>query len=307
MSAFKNIGLKGYFERYGIKNALKRGIFTGLPIHLVNDYENRKILYYNKVYKWLCRKYMSSASIDPEGLKYSGATMTNPIWVYWKQGIENAPDIVKKCILSITKSTKQPVIILNDNNISEYVIFPEYIIKKLETGNISAAAFSDLLRFSLLEHYGGTWIDATVFISSKLPDYVIESEFFAYRDSFGLIENATEMSVWILHSIPHNAIIRESRNILFEYWKRENHIVEYLLPYMVLTMILKNKYPNEYKNMPYATSEYSYLLFRSFDEPFNEKKYKHICSLTSIHKLSYKIEDRLYNKKGTFYKYIIEN
>lgn len=307
MSAFKNIGLRQYFERYGIKNALKRGIFTASPIHLLSDYENKKILYYNRVSKWLYRKYMNASVIEPRGLEYVGIAPLNPVWVYWKQGIENAPDIVKKCVSSIAKSTKQPVIILDDNNISEYLIFPKYIIKKLKNGNMSAAAFSDLLRFSLLEHYGGTWIDATVFISSKLPEYVTESDFFAYRDTFGLIENSAEMSVWVLHSKPNNGIIRESRNILFEYWRRENYVVEYLLPYMVLTMVIKNNYPNEYKNMPYANSEYCHLLFGCFDEQFNEKKYQHICSLTPIHKLSYKIQDELCNKKGTVYRYIVEN
>lgn len=307
MSAFKNIGLRGYFKRYGIKNALKRGIFTASPVHILSDYENKKILYYKRTYKWLYKKYIMSSDVEPSGLKYVGTAPSNPIWVYWKQGIENAPDIVKKCIYSITKSTKQPVIILDEKNISEYVIFPYYIMEKRKKGNISEAAFSDILRFSLLENYGGTWIDATVFASDELPDYIINSDFFAYRDTFGPIENPTEMSLWVLHSKPHNKIIQESRNILFEYWRKENYVIEYLLPYMILTMVLKTKYPSEYKNMPYASSEYCYLLFQSFEDLFNEKKYQHICSLTQIHKLSYKIEDKLYSKKDTFYKYIIES
>lgn len=302
MSAFKNIGVKEYFKRYGIKNALVRGIFTAFPVHFVFDYENKKILYYHKVYKWLKKKYLSAASIEPEGLEYGAVSFDNPIWIYWKQGVDNAPPIVKKCIASVKHYSAQEVIILTDKNYREYIKFPHYIMNRIKNGNMSTAAFSDLLRFSLLAHYGGTWIDATVMFTDKLPEYVTEGEIFAFHDSFGLIQNPAELSVWLLHGNKGNSLFIKTRNIVYEYWKRESYVIEYLLPNIILTMV----YEENPEYMSYVNSDYCRLLFKEFDKDFSQKTYKHITDLTSIHKLSYKLDADLFKEKSTFYHYLME-
>lgn len=46
MGAFQNIGINAYLKRYGLKNGLLRGIYMANPIHIVRDYENKKLLYY---------------------------------------------------------------------------------------------------------------------------------------------------------------------------------------------------------------------------------------------------------------------
>ena len=104
MGAFQNIGVSDYLKRYGWKYGIQRGAFTAFPFHVINDYENKKILYYSKVEKKLKKKYLKSASIDPEGLKFGTIEVDNPIWVYWKQGLDQAPAIVKSCINSIKKN-----------------------------------------------------------------------------------------------------------------------------------------------------------------------------------------------------------
>ena len=41
----QNIGMKGFIQRYGIVNAVKRGAFMFIKLHLVKDYEVRKVLW----------------------------------------------------------------------------------------------------------------------------------------------------------------------------------------------------------------------------------------------------------------------
>ena len=41
-------------------------------------------------------------------------------------------------------------------------------------------------------------------------------------------------------------------------------------------------------------------------EKYNDKKYKHIISMSNIHKLSYKLYDELYNDGNNFYHNIIK-
>lgn len=146
--------------------------------------------------------------------------------MYWKQGLDQAPAIVKSCINSIKKNADTEVVVITDDNAEQYVKFPPYIMEKLAKGTMSTAAFSDLLRFSLLEHYGGTWIDSTVYLTNKLPEYITKSDLFAFQDSFGLIRNPALMSVWLLHSTPHNEVIRKTRNVAFKYWENQSYVVD---------------------------------------------------------------------------------
>lgn len=304
MGAFQNIGVNDYIKRYGWRYGIQRGIFNAFPVHVVKDYENKKILYYNKVEKQLKRKYLKVADENPNGLKFKSNEIENPVWVYWKQGLDHAPEIVKCCLESIKKNATSEVIIITDENVDQYIEFPQYIIDKLNSGTMSTAAFSDLLRFSLLEHYGGTWIDSTVYLTDKLPEYITQSDLFAYQDSFGLIRNPALMSVWLLHSKPNNEIIRKTRNIAFEYWKKQRYVVEYLLPYIILTMVLE-EHPEEMANMLYANSDYSHLLLECLDEEFDEKKYAHIVKLSSVHKLTYKLHKEVICDENNFYNQII--
>lgn len=306
MAAFKNIGIREYLKRYGWKYGIQRGVFNAFPFHAVTDYENKKILYYSKVEKKLKKEYFKAATNNPADLKFGIVKVDNPIWVYWRQGIDNAPDIVKSCLKSIKRNASNEVIIVTDENVNQYVIFPEYIMGKLNQGTMSTAAFSDLLRFSLLEHFGGTWIDATVYLSGKIPEYIIESELFAFQDSFGLIRNPALMSVWFLHCKPNNEVIRETRNIIFKYWEKNNYVVEYLLPYIVLTMVLK-EHPDTFSDIPYVNSDYAHMMLEYLDEQYNETLLKHIKELSFIHKLSYKLNEEVHTNIHNLYHEIVCN
>ncbi len=62
-------------------------------------------------------------------------------------------------------------ILLNDQNLADYIRLPDYIEKKKDTGQIPIARYANLIEFALLEHYGGTWIDSTVYLTDPIPDY----------------------------------------------------------------------------------------------------------------------------------------
>ena len=134
MGAFQNIGVSDYLKRYGWKYGIQRGAFTAFPFHVVNDYENKKILYYSKVEKKLKKKYLKSASIHPEGLTFGTVEADNPIWVYWKQGLDQAPAIIKSCINSIKQNADTKVIVITDDNIlsiSKAILYGRTIFKNI--------------------------------------------------------------------------------------------------------------------------------------------------------------------------------
>lgn len=304
MRGFKNIGKKEYFNRYGLKYGFLRAIYICNPFKFITNKEIRKLQYYIISYKKLKKQYEKFANQQIEGFEYF-SDIKNPIWVYWKQGIENAPEIVKHCINSQKHIFKEKFILLTNDNIDQYIKVPACYIKKVKNGKMSSAAFSDILRFALLEHYGGTWIDATVLLTGNVPKYVLETPFFVFHESLGEINTPAEYCSWLVHSEAHNIVTKEILNLLCAYWNKESYVREYLLVYLFTKMAL-DRHPEIRDNMPYASAEYSRLLMYQLENTYNEIEYKHILKLTNIHKLTYKLEELVYANTRDFYNHIIK-
>ena len=60
------------------------------------------------------------------------------------------PRLSKKCTETVNKFHSDRVIFLDNNNIFDYVEFPDYVIDKYRKGIISHANFSDMLRLALI-------------------------------------------------------------------------------------------------------------------------------------------------------------
>lgn len=174
--------LKKYKEGYW-------GIFNKIYFHALPD-----ILFYKRLntvkqeyfcYNWIKRHLeWSYKSVSNDDTYNYSVEEDQTIFVYWKQGWDKAPDIVKKCIGSVkANACNHSVILLDENNVKDYVQMPDYIECKHKDGHIKEALYSDLLRLSLLIKYGGCWIDATCFLSKPIPQYLFNSGFFMFSSS----------------------------------------------------------------------------------------------------------------------------
>ena len=300
---YQNIGMKGFIQRYGFINAVKRGTFMFNKLHFVKDYEVRKILWQKRA-SLKIKQYLKFKDMDVQGLTYPENNVKNPIWIYWNKGIEDAPLIVQKCYESVCRHSNQTIVLLSDLNLADYIHLPEYIEKKKATGQIPMAGYADLVRFALLEHYGGTWIDSTVFLTEPIPKEISNSDFFAVRNSLLLVENPVLYPAWLLHAKKENKTIREIRNVAFAYWLKNEHVIEYLLPNLIITLVVQSN-PEVEQAIPYMNSDYSEYLVKVLAENYSEEKWNWIKKLTGIHKLTYKLENEI-DKNSTFYRHIIE-
>lgn len=300
---YKNISIREYLKRYGLINAIKRGVFTKQKFYFVQDYEMRKVLWQCKITKKLNKYVMYKENFLKEIKFNEDIKVNNPIWIYWDSGIEKAPKIVKSCYKSIIKNVSTEVILLNKENIEKYIILPNWIKKKLKSGGLPVAHYTDILRLALLYKYGGTWIDATVYITGKIQKEVLESDFFALRNSFCLLNNPALFAVWFIHANPKNIIIEDTLNASLAYWNKKNHIEEYLMTNIIMTMVI-NKHGLS-KSIYYSGTDYSEYLMRCLGDIYNKEKMDWIKNLTNIHKLSYKL-DKDIDKFDSFYKHIVE-
>lgn len=141
-------------------------------------------------YKWVKRHLKwAYMSIECEKVIPPHDVVENQsIFMYWKQGWENAPELVKRCLVSVRANAGgHPLILLDENNLTQYVKMPAFIEKKHAEGIIPEANYSDMLRTCLLLQYGGYWLDATCLLTSSFPEVIDKSEYFMFQRIFFLI------------------------------------------------------------------------------------------------------------------------
>lgn len=233
---------------------------------------------------------------------------SDKVWICWLQGIENAPIIVQKCYESIVRNlNNKEIILITEENMNNYVRFPDYILQKWKKGIITNTHMTDLLRLELLINYGGLWLDATVFCSdSNIPEYIFNSDLFFYqclkpgRDGHSHINSS-----WLISSKTNNKILMACRHLCYEYWKKNNSMIDYFLLHDFMAIALEYYYEDWNRIVPVSNSTPHILLLRLF-EKYDEKIWNTIRNQTCFHKLTYKFKDDEIYKEGTYYKEIID-
>lgn len=232
---------------------------------------------------------------------------SNKVWICWFQGMENAPEIVKKCYESVKRNMPgKEIIVLTDENIGDYVKFPDFIQKKYEAGIITRTHMTDILRLELLISYGGLWLDATVFCSeSDIPTYFFESDLFFFQSlKPGRDGHATYISSWLMSAKTNNGVLIATRYLCYEYWKTHDSMVDYFLLHDFMSIVL-DRNPEEWnKVVPRDNATPHILLLRLFDQ-YDENIWNAVKKQTPFHKLSYKFEEEKIKQSGTFYKQLI--
>ena len=234
--------------------------------------------------------------------------LSNKVWFCWLQGIENAPLLVKRCYDSLKKNLHQrDVIVLDANNIEDYLNLPVFILDKWKKGVITNTHFSDIIRVEILISHGGTWIDSTVLCTSKdIPQYIFDSDLFLYQMlKPGLNGNSIYISSWLMSSKTNNKVLLLTRDLLHDYWKNNNKLVDYFLLHHFICISL-NKYPEELKKIPKIPNSIPHILLLQLFDEYNEKSFNAIKSLTPFHKLSYKWSTEDMERSDTFYEKIIK-
>ena len=261
------------------------------------------------------------------------------IWIFWMQGEEEAPDIVKKCIESVKNQyqNEYEIIILTNKNVKDYIgeksggenNIPNYIFEKYEKKYITNTQFSDILRLCLLAKYGGIWIDATVLLTGKIPENILKSDFFCFHSQpFYTINN------WLLVAKKNNYIINTMRKVMLEYWKYEitnkleKQIVsvptvspyaivynkqDYFMYHIFFDLLLKNNknFQNDFsKVIKLMDCDYHYELGSYLLHKYDKNIFNNILNKTTIHKLTYryilvKNFNKEKNEKGTFLEKIL--
>lgn len=227
------------------------------------------------------------------------------IWFCWLQGMASAPEIVKVCYQSLKANIEnREIVLLTQENISDYVQFPDYIQEKFRKRRIPFAHYSDLLRLELLIRYGGTWIDSTVLCCNK--DYareILDSDFFLFQLRQRGHINMIGISNWFITSTTNNVMLLILRDMLYEYWKRYDCVVDYFV-FHLFFMMIADYHQEEIDKMPKFNNRWPLMLSEMIADQYDEEQFSKISQHTSFHKLSYRLKEGV-KREGTYYDVLV--
>lgn len=230
--------------------------------------------------------------------------LNNTIWFFWWQGEDKLTPLSSKCYASIIRNKgHRKVVLISKKNISEYIKLPKYIYYKLENQQISVTHFSDIVRFGLLEKYGGLWVDATIYVTDNLDKFKTDKFIFCSGYPVDRHFNVAlgRWTSFFIGGPPKSKIFKFMKEFYLVYWKNNNQIIDYFMmdyalnfgfdhnlsEFQSLSQKYENIAPNMFKLQP--------LLNKTFDEKVWEKIQKD----NSIFKLSNRKKIKL-NKKSFY-------
>lgn len=177
--------------------------------------------------------------------------MNKNIYMYWDQGFENAPYVVKKCAESWKKHNTTWNIFLLDNNKFPLSSLNNFI-SNIQDKNMGMAALSDIIRIYLLKHYGGLWVDATTFCNKPLDEWAGECfrEAFMYRHKE--IDKGRIISSWFINGKANCYLINRWYHEVATYWKDRKKTDDYFWFFYLFTKLYfqDKKFKKIWDNVP---------------------------------------------------------
>ena len=224
--------------------------------------------------------------------RYEKHDFRNVIWIFWWQGKNSMPEIVRKCYNSILRhSGDKNVILVTKDNVRNYTYISDIIYSKLKKGKITFTHFSDILRANILKNNGGLWMDATLYVTDSLDTIKLDKLYYQggyYSDTFNI-----SFGRWtgFLMGGPSGMDIMSFMDYLYHcYWEKNDELIDYFF----IDYGLNYAWDKNLSNFKSLSNEYSNENPRLFDlqsllnNEYDEKIWKKLNTETRIFKLSYK-------------------
>ena len=221
------------------------------------------------------------------------------VWFFWWQASKKKelPPVVQLCYENLVRNmAPMEVIFLNQNNVANFVDIPDFIWEKLERKEFSLTHFSDILRFALLNRYGGIWCDATVLVTepiSKHPELLqyrlYTQRFYKNKDEVPVSEQEVRRNIafgrWAgffqATNVVHHPLYVLGEKLFYYYWSKNTQLLDYFLIDHIINLI--------YKNIPEVKKDIESIPVNNKDIFYFIHKPNHISTKdTYVFKLSWK-------------------
>eukprot|EP01084_Bolivina_argentea_P072123 130998_1 len=238
----KNIS-KNIIYKYYHKNKWKHNC-NELTIFDINT-ENIKLIqmYYKNDFKYF--NYSTELpQLQHIENKYNNSTqIVKTIWILWFQGWTNAP-IIPRIVLQSWKYFNEKdweIIQLSSDNLHLYVnTYDYYYNLMIEKQSFKWQGLSDIIRIELLNKYGGVWVDATVFCTQSLNEWIFD--YINHNGFFAFSKGSDAVSSWFLTSLyfQKSYIIKTWNKNVRKYFEMHEKMDRYFWFHSIFNRLCKN-------------------------------------------------------------------
>lgn len=276
------------------------------------SWEKRRTIYEESLRKYLRERYEKDVKRIIAEYRESEECADKKIWVMWWQGRSSMLPLVEACYNKILKECSEDyeVVLITKDNYASYVELPDYILKKVENGNITLTHISDIIRVMLLNKWGGIWLDATVYLH-HLPEMIGNSKFFTLsgKGMFPDFISRGEWSPFMMATNCKNYLLMQCMEfLLLAYWKEHDCLIEYLLVDYFIDLVKHNSDAviRDIQEVPYNNQFYE--LNSVLNQKYVKEEIEHIFSGSPLQKTSYKqqFQSQTPDGKETVYQVMLD-
>lgn len=255
------------------------------------------------VLEYLKRYAKLYSNIPPSDNDGEKAAEEERIFTIWLQGEENAPNIVKACFRSIRRNCRQKLTILDSESLKDWIDLPDTIMRKWQEGKIKPAHFTDICRTELLYRHGGIWLDATAFVTSPVPDFIMNEDFFIFMSYGNLSGSYAFIQNCFFRARKGSYLIKAWNTAIQTYWQYEDSTVDYFVHQLLFESVVENNPLARalFDKMPKISQDPTHALWWGYrDKPFNQAVFDEITSGSFFQKTEYKSESASNPVSGSF-------
>jgi len=224
----------------------------------IKKYKNKSELLKGKILtNYYGRKYLPSI----KGLTLQKQiTVETPetIWQFWDNpNGQTTPEIVRSSLESVNRFKGNfHHKILTKSTLHNFTDLPGIVIDKFNRNRMDCAHFSDLLRLNLLKNHGGVWIDATVYMTNFIPQFIADEDFFVFLTGRQTHFPYSFMQSCFIRAKKGSFLCEAWYKMCVEYWKKERKKLDYFqIHLMFKALISKNPAAKELFNKMHHKSE----------------------------------------------------
>ena len=261
-------------------------------------------------------KLRKEAKIDKSSdeRKETTTEFPNIIWTMWQQGEAQMPETVRasmKTIKDFAERNGCEFILLTNENLVDFIDIPTDIIEKYKRKELTAAHYSDIIRFSLLYQYGGIWMDATLFVSPYATVDMFKGDFFSlnhppiHADEIERAIGDFKWSSFFLAGKKEKSYFKHIRDLYIYFIRKYPVFIHYLmLDYFILSEYkLNDEFKDLVDELPVlAPAERVWFLRDHANDIFDENVWTEVLKTTPIMKTTYKINPEELIPQSYLYK-----